>query len=298
MKVGELGEDQIVATLIEGLASSQQVLVGPGDDCAVIEAPEGLILLKTDAVVEGIHFLSEENPKRVGWKAVARVLSDFAAMGGVPKELLVTLAISKSSSVAWVKELYEGMASCLKKHGGVIVGGETTSIPDGSPAMISIAGKGQVQREHLVTRSGGVVGDGIYVTGHLGGSLAGHHLDFNPRIEQAAWLVENVKPSAMMDLSDGLAKDLPRLAKMSGCGFQLQLDALPCREGCSLENALGDGEDYELLFTSESHSELIKSWQRVFPEVRLTKIGELVLEEGQSISGGWDHFRAEDSSLE
>ena len=286
--VRQLGEDGLIARICRDLPKPAHVIVGPGDDCAVVGAGEELTLLKTDAVVAGVHFLSNEKTPRVGWKAVARVLSDFAAMGGEPGELLITLALAPEVSVDWVDGLYRGMSSCLKQHGGVIVGGETTSLPQGTPTMISVAGKGRVARANLVTRGGGRPGDGIYVTGRLGGSIHGKHLDFTPRLREAAWLVSNGGVTAMMDLSDGLAKDLPRLARMSGVGFELNRDSLPCSEGSTLAQAIGDGEDYELLLTSGD--DLKPAWDKKFPELEITRIGTLLEGAGDSIEGGWDHF--------
>ena len=287
--VRQLGEDNLIAHICRDLPKPAHVLVGPGDDCAVVGAGEELVLLKTDAVVAGIHFLHDEKSTRVGWKAVARVLSDFAAMGGEPGELLITLALAPEVSVDWVDGLYRGMNSCLEQHGGVIVGGETTSLPQGTPTMISVAGKGRVARANLVTRSGGRPGDEIYVTGRLGGSIHGKHLDFTPRLREAAWLVNNSRITSMMDLSDGLAKDLPRLAQMSGVGFELNRDSLPCSEGSTLEQAISDGEDYELLFTSGD--DLKPAWGEKFPELEITRIGTLLESAGDSIEGGWDHFQ-------
>jgi thiamine-monophosphate kinase len=287
--VGEMGEDGLIAKLSSNLVVGSDLVVGPGDDCAVVGRGDVLTLLKTDAVVAGVHFLPEEKAHRVGWKAVARVLSDFAAMGGEPGELLVTLAVGPTVEVAWAGELYEGMSSCLAKHGGVIVGGETTSLPAGAPTMISVAGRGTVRKEHLVTRSGGKAGDGIYVTGRLGGSLAGKHLDFQPRLRESHWLVKNHTVTAMMDLSDGLAQDLPRLARMSEVGFELDHQALPLNESMDLAGGLGDGEDYELLFTSPD--EIGKEWDQQFPDLELTRVGRLVAGPGDDLSGGWEHFR-------
>ena len=288
--IGEFGEDGLIAQLCEGLPSTERVVVGPGDDCAVVEVGDEWVLLKTDAVVEGVHYLSGENPKRVGWKAVARVLSDFAAMGGEPGELLVTVAVSRELEVRWLTDLYEGIKSCLGRFGGVIVGGETSSLPVGSPTVISIAGRGRLSRKRLVTRSGGKAGDGIFVTGVLGGSINGKHLDFYPRLREATWLTENFSLTAMMDLSDGLAKDLPRLAKASGCGFSIEKESVPCSEDVSLQEALGDGEDYELLFTCDQGSKLLEKWAGRFPGLRLTRIGELTADQEDSLVGGWDHF--------
>jgi len=285
--VGDLGEDKLIATLCQNLPTSEQVLVGPGDDCAVIDTGETLTLLKSDAVIEGVHFLPNEKASRVGWKAVARVLSDFAAMAGQPDELLVTIALSHRTSLNWVQELYQGMSHCLTQHGGTIVGGETTSLPEGAPIMISIAGRGTVAASQVVTRSAGQATDSIYVTGSLGGSIRGKHLDFTPRLKEANWLSENAKLTAMMDLSDGLAKDLPRLAKMSQCGFQIDRQSLPLSDGVSIDQALNDGEDYELLFTSPDH--LSSTWAKAFPDLTLTKIGELTSTQENHLQGGWDH---------
>ncbi|MDG1150756.1 MAG: thiamine-phosphate kinase [Akkermansiaceae bacterium] len=287
--VRQLGEDGLIARICRDLPKPTHVIVGPGDDCAVVGAGEELTLLKTDAVVAGVHFLHDEKSTRVGWKAVARVLSDFAAMGGEPGELLITLALAPEVSVDWVDGLYRGISSCLKQHGGVIVGGETISLPQGAPTMVSVAGKGRVARANLVTRGGGRLGDGIYVTGRLGGSIHGKHLDFTPRLREAAWLVNNGWVTAMMDLSDGLAKDLPRLARMSGVGFELDRDSLPCSEGSSPAEAISDGEDYELLFTSGD--DLKPAWGEKFPGLEITRIGTLIEGIGDTIEGGWDHFQ-------
>lgn len=287
--VGDFGEDGLIARLCAGLPVGGDLVVGPGDDCAVVGEGNQLTLLKTDAVVAGVHFLPDEEPRRVGWKAVARVLSDFAAMGGRPGELLVTVALAPEVEVEWVSQLYEGMKACLARHGGFIVGGETTSLPVGTPTLISVAGRGMVERKNLVTRSGGRVGDAVYVTGTLGGSLRGKHLDFTPRLVEANWLTQHFEVTAMMDLSDGLAKDLPRLARMSGVGFEIAREALPLSEGVSIEAALGDGEDYELLFTSVD--EIAGRWSVRFPDLSLTRIGILVAGNGEVIEGGWDHFR-------
>ena len=287
--VRQLGEDGLIARICRDLPKPAHVIVGPGDDCAVVGAGEELTLLKTDAVVAGVHFLHDEKSTRVGWKAVARVLSDFAAMGGEPGELLITLALAPEVSVDWVDGLYRGISSCLEQHGGVIVGGETISLPQGAPTMVSVAGKGRVARANLVTRGGGRLGDGIYVTGRLGGSIHGKHLDFTPRLREAAWLVNNGWVTAMMDLSDGLAKDLPRLARMSGVGFELDRDSLPCSEGSTLAQAISDGEDYELLFTSGD--DLKPAWGEKFPELEITRIGTLLEGVGDTIEGGWDHFQ-------
>ncbi len=290
----EIGEDALIERLIRLVPRDPDSAAGPGDDCAVIdpgrESPT-LLLLKTDALVAGIHYLPSAPPRAVGWKSVARVVSDFAAMGGRPERFLVTLALPPETSVAWAEDLYRGIGDCLEKFGGFLAGGETSGVPAGSAAVISIAATGSVRREHVVLRSTAKPGDALFVTGKLGGSLAGKHLDFIPRIEESSWLVSHFKPTAMMDLSDGLAKDLPRLAAASRCGFQIDESALPITEKCTAAQAIGDGEDFELMFSIEPERlpTLLAAWP--FSEVPLTHIGQMVdAASGQSLTGGWDHF--------
>lgn len=292
----DIGEDALISRLIQLVPLDPSPLAGPGDDCAVIDlgpASEQLQLLKTDAMVAGIHFLPTSPARAVGWKAVARVVSDFAAMGGRPERFLVTLALDPECSVSWAEELYRGMGDCLTTFGAVLAGGETSSVPTGSAAVISIAATGSVPRDRLVLRSTGKVGDVLFVTGTLGGSLGGKHLSFIPRIKEANWLVSNFKPTAMMDVSDGLAKDLPRLATASGCGFELERESLPITQGCTLPQALGDGEDFELLFACEVNqaNALLLTWPTVFAGMPLSRIGRLVQAgKGETLAGGWDHF--------
>lgn len=289
----DIGEDELIRRLIR-LVPHGAGAAGPGDDCAVVD--DGLAwlqLLKTDALVAGVHFLTESPPRAVGWKAAARVVSDFAAMAGRPDRFLVTLALPENLAVSWIEDFYRGIADCLERYGAVLAGGETSSVPNGSAVVVSIAATGKVARGDLVLRSGAGIGDGIFVTGTLGGSLQGKHLDFTPRVEEAEWLARHFKPTAMMDVSDGLAKDLPRLAGASGVGFRLDREALPLSPGCSTREALGDGEDFELLFTvaPAMMSPLIGAWADRFPELPLTAIGEMVgVRDGESLQGGWEHF--------
>ncbi len=293
----DIGEDALIERLITLVPKDLDPAAGPGDDCAIIDLgpslPE-LQLLKTDALVEHIHFLPSAPAEAVGWKAVARVVSDFAAMGGRPGHFLVTLALPAETDLEWVEGLYRGIGACLKRFGGILAGGETSSVPAGSAAVISIAATGWVSRGQQVRRSMGKTGDSLFVTGLLGGSITGKHLNFIPRIVEANWLVSNFLPSAMMDLSDGLAKDLPRLAKASGCGFRVDEALIPLTPGCTVAQGMGDGEDYEMLIAIDQAQApmLVTEWAKAFPELALTRIGELVeLGGGQALSGGWEHFQ-------
>jgi thiamine-monophosphate kinase len=296
----DIGEDALIERLIELVPRSHEPSAGPGDDCAVIDhGPHSptLLLLKTDALVSSIHFLPDAQPRAVGWKAAARVISDFAAMGGHPEHFLITLALPPETQITWVEDLYRGLGDCLLKWGGTLAGGETSSVPAGSAAVISIAAAGRVRREHLVLRSTAKPGDHLFVTGTLGGSISGKHLHFTPRLDEVSWLVATHKPSAMMDLSDGLAKDLPRMAAASQCGFQLEASSLPLTAGCTVAQALGDGEDYEILFSIDpgTSSELLIAWKLRFPMLLLTRIGVMVeTSAGDTLAGGWEHFPRSD----
>lgn len=291
----DIGEDALIARLVSlAPRDPSQPAAGPGDDCAVIDhGGPTLLLLKTDAIAEHVHFLPDAAPRAVGWKAAARVVSDFAAMGGQPEHFLITLALPPEMAVAWVENLYRGLADCMAKFGGYLAGGETIALPAGSPAVISISASGSVARENLVLRSTARIGDVLLVTGTLGGSLAGKHLDFTPRLREAQWLVRHCKPTAMMDLSDGLGKDLRRLAAASDCGISLDRNEIPVTSGCTVAQALGDGEDFELLLAMDPArtDELLAAWP--FPETPLTRIGHLMAKDaGEKLTGGWEHFSA------
>ncbi|MBN8456290.1 MAG: thiamine-monophosphate kinase [Verrucomicrobia bacterium] len=291
--LSDIGEDALIRRLTTLLPLAADPAAGPGDDCAVIDPGENsptLTLLKTDALVEHVHYLPDAAASDVGWKAIARVVSDFSAMGGTPDRFLITLALPGETPVAWVESLYQGMAACMTRFGGLLAGGETTSVPAGSAKVISVAATGTVRREHLTLRSTANIGDAIFVTGTLGGSIRGKHLTFAPRAEAASWLANHAKPSAVMDISDGLAKDLPRLAAASGCGFRLDPRAIPVTPGCTLEQALGDGEDFELLITLPPGTiPRLSQWPAGFPA--LTRIGTITAaDDSDNLTGGWEHF--------
>jgi thiamine-monophosphate kinase len=300
VKLRELGEDRLIARLIRGLPLGPEVRVGPGDDCAVIGAPRAARweLLKTDAVVEGVHFEPGEKMERVGWKALCRALSDIAAMGGVPGHALITLAVPAEYEMEKLEALYRGLRKAARRFGVSIVGGETSRSP--GPLFVSIALTGSVERDRCILRSGGQPGDALYVTGRLGGSRKGRHLDFVPRLEEARWLTSHAKLHAMMDISDGLGADLPRFAAASGCGYCIDQDTLPRTRGCSADEALNDGEDFELLFAlpMKAREKLLGEWKRAFPRLPLTCIGLLLEPSPQLVAArsggarlhGFDHF--------
>jgi thiamine-monophosphate kinase len=292
MKLNEIGEDAVVEKITCELQFDDRVEIGPGDDCALVRFGDHLQLLKADCVIEGIHFLSEAPAHAVGWKALCRAISDIAAMGGSPLDAVITVAVSPDRDIAWLTDLYAGLKQAATKYGVNLVGGETARSP--GPAFISVALTGKVERERLVTRSGGKPGDRLYVTGRLGGSLQSKHLTFEPRLAESGWLTRNFTVHAMMDLSDGLGSDLPRLAKASAAGFEIDFRSLPKNEGCSQEQALTDGEDYELLFalSYDDGPKLEQAWSEAFPDLPITCIGRLTEQKRDPFQKpGYDHFR-------
>jgi len=277
IRCGDLGEDRLIAQLVAQLKTRPDVIAGSGDDCAVVTgvAPDQLLLLKTDCVVEGVHFEPDEKPAAVGWKAMMRTLSDFAAMSGLPRYALVTLIAPAGREARWITQLYQGLQRAAGRFDVTIVGGETSATS--GPLMISASAIGFVEKARLVRRSGGKVGDLLFVTGRLGGSRRGRHLNFIPRIAEARWLTQHFHVHAMMDLSDGLGSDLPRLARASKVGFAIEEAALPRHHGCSIQEAITDGEDYELLFALSlaEAGVLQRKWRKKFPRLPLTCIGRL-----------------------
>ena len=297
MKLGDLGEDQLLDQLLPRLLLKNAVVVGPGDDCAVLETQDrrgDLLVLKTDCVIEGVHFPPAADAFDVGWKAMMRPLSDFAATSAVPQFALITLMAPEQTTVTWVKELYRGLSRAAKRFKVSIVGGETSGTQ--GPIAISTSVAGFVERNRWVSRRGGKAGDDLFVTGRLGGALKQKHLQFIPRIVESRWLTKNFSIHAMMDLSDGLGTDLPRLARASKVGFKIEMENLPLNRGVKIDNAISEGEDYELLFAISPRDRdlLEREWQKKFPKLPLTRIGSLFPQSAirnPQLKGGYVHFQ-------
>ena len=289
-----MNEFELIAKLTKALPANENVVVGAGDDCAVLDlgVPEKLVLFKTDAVVEGIHFTRETPPEKIGRKALARCLSDIAAMAGTPTAALVTIALPNNFDADFVAKIYDGLNALAEKFGVAVVGGETTTNPE--RILISIALLGTVPRGKLILRSGAKVGDAIFVTGELGGALAEKHLSFGPRLAEARWLAEKFSLHAMLDVSDGLGGDLRHILNASKVGAEILKSAVPVSRAAKLAArksssakpafvaALTDGEDFELLFTiaSKDAVKLLDTWKKKFPELRLSCIGKIVAGDG------------------
>jgi thiamine-monophosphate kinase len=292
-----MNEFELIARLTRSLPANKSVVVGAGDDCAVLDfgLPDKLLLLKTDAVVQGIHFAPETPPEKIGHKALARCLSDIAAMAGTPAAAVVTIALPRQFDPEFVETIYDGMNALARRHELAIVGGETTTNPE--RMLISVAIVGTVQRGKAVLRSGAEVGDAIFVTGELGGSRAGRHLEFEPRLVEAQWLAQHFSLHAMIDLSDGLAGDLRHVLKASRVGAELLATSIPvsreARRAAKAESsakppllaALTDGEDFELLFSVASRDAvpLLDAWKKRFPGLLITCIGKITASEGITI---------------
>ena len=296
MKLRDVGEDRLLEHLLSKLRAGRRIVLGPGDDCALVDSGKRgrLDVLKTDCLVEDIHFEKKTRPELVGWKAMARPLSDFAAMSALPQFALVTLIVPSDRELAWVRRLYRGIEKAARRFDVSVVGGETSGI--NGPAVISLSVTGFVEKKRWIGRGGGKVGDDLFVTGRLGGSLRGQHLKFVPRIAESRWLTENFPVHAMMDLSDGLGIDLPRLARASGVGFEVDEAALPRNRGCTIAQAISDGEDYELLFaiSPKDCQSLPSRWRKKFPKVPLTRIGRLNRKskiENRKFPKGYVHFQ-------
>jgi thiamine-monophosphate kinase len=271
----------------------KQVLTGTGDDCAVLrgEGKNHFLLFKTDIVVEGVHFTAKAKPEEIGRKALARALSDLAAMGATPLAAVITLGVPAKESAIRLSAIYRGMEMIAKKYGVNLVGGETTRA---AQLFLNVALLGECRGYQPILRSTARAGDLIFVTGRLGATQKRHHLIFEPRLAEGEWLAQHKLASSMMDLSDGLGADLPRLAEASQVGFELSFSAIPRTRGATLKEAVTDGEDYELLFTSApSHVKTLKKkWPFSTP---LHCIGVIKPREkkpaGPIIAHGFDHFK-------
>lgn len=328
-------EDDLIGALRTILSDEVPGLrVGPGDDAALVDSDSGLEILTADLLVEGVHFRQETtSPRDLGYKSLTVNVSDVAAMGGRPKYALVSLAIPPDVDMSWVVELYGGLREAAGRYGLAIVGGD---LSQAGQIVISVTVTGEVAKNRAVTRGGARPGDRVVVTGTLGAAAAGLHLaeaDSRTVAESlgTAWgrallealarpvarvgegeILAAAGATAMMDLSDGLAKDLDRLCRESEVGARVDVSAIPLADGLpEIETVLGldplqmaveGGEDYELLaaLAPEAVQRVASRMVERFG-TPLTDIGEIV--EGKGVMAveadgterpmepkGWDHF--------
>jgi thiamine-monophosphate kinase len=288
------GEFAFLDWLRQRTPSAERVVLGPGDDTAIVRWPTGAnVLITTDMLLEGSCFRrADTHPgapgagtaRQIGRKAMAVNLSDMAAMAGVPLAAVVSVGLPRRDGRALAEELYLGLREMADAFDTAIVGGDTNSW-DG-PLVLNVALLGEATPRGAVRRKGARPGDQLFVTGPLGGSLLGKHFDFTPRVREALALHAVVDLHAAIDISDGLAADVAHLCAESVCGVVLREESIPIAEAARkmadertpLEHALGDGEDFELVFAvSPADAETLL---RTPPIAGLTLVGECIAELG------------------
>jgi thiamine-monophosphate kinase len=305
-------ESDFIAWLRQRVPPHPQLLLGPGDDAAILRLGDRADCVVTvDLLTEGVDFDSKTvSARRVGRKALAVSLSDLAAMAARPVGMVVAVALPRHGGRQLAVDLFEGLAEMAERYGVAIAGGDTNSW-DG-PLVVSVTAIGQTTAAGPLLRSGAKPGDRILVTGTFGGSILGKHLDFEPRVNESLLLAGLCRLHAGIDASDGLSLDLSRIAAESGCGAVIDLDRVPISpaayelagqqaDGRSpLDHALSDGEDFELILAvAPGDAQRLLSDQPVAP-LQLTDIGQFIAEPGlwQITAGGerqplqprgWEH---------
>jgi thiamine-monophosphate kinase len=333
MRLESKSENSILKRIFARAADSAQdlavraVRLGIGDDAALFRPTRGHdTILTCDWFLEGTHFQRDKHPAdAVGWKCLARALSDVAAMGGAPRCFLLSLAIPESHTGLWLDAFLGGLRRASRKFNCTLAGGDTTRRRE---ILINVTIVGEIRKARAVLRSGARAGDSIYVTGRLGAAELGlrilrnsagpvrpgnpilkKHLYPEPRLAVGQWLAEKRLATSIMDLSDGLSSDLPRLCAASGVGADVESGKLPVVQPSSaghgagvdpLELALHGGDDYELLFTVRPNK--VNMLPKTFRGAPLTAIGRITEQRGlvllkqggrerQLHPGGWDSFR-------
>ncbi len=270
-----VGEAGLIGRFARRVGRAAGVVVGIGDDAAVLRGARGALwLLASDMLVEDVHFRRRDTPAAwIGWKALAVNVSDIAAMGGRPVAAVVSLGVPSATPVGFTDGLGNGLLRCARRFGVAVVGGDTVRAPQ---VVIDVAILGTVTRRGLTLRSGARVGDRLFVTGRLGGAYrSGRHARFLPRLAEAHTLLRRLRVHAMMDLSDGLASDLWQMARASGVTLRVEAARIPVsRAARTVAQALGDGEDFELLFAVAARD--ASRVPRRIGACPVTRIGEVV----------------------
>ncbi len=314
-----MGEKSLIERVRRRARDGAAVVTGIGDDCAVLRVPAGhQLLVTTDFTLENVHFRREWHPPEVvGWRCLTRGLSDIAAMGGEPRAAFLSMALERGIPQKWVNRFLAGLLEAAEEFRVPLAGGDTAQSAGGIQADIVLVGS--VPKGTAVLRSGARPGDGIYVTGELGGSAAAiarlregrvraadYERHFHPvaRVEVGRWLRRRGLASAMIDVSDGLSTDLEHICEESGVGAEIEIAAIPrARVGrparqVGFDLALHGGEDYELLFASA------RKIPAKLAGVRVTRIGRIargpgmvLIEAGgrrrRLLARGWEHFKGD-----
>ena len=315
-----LGEKTLISRIRRGVPRGRGVITGIGDDCAVLRIPAGhQVLVTTDFTIEGVHFRRAWHPPEVvGFRCLARGLSDLAAMGGDPQAAFLSLALPRELRQNWIDQFMKGLLGLASSFNVALAGGDTSESPHGVLADIVVVGS--VPKGWSILRSSARPGDRLYVTGELGGAAAAlgefmagrkaspkdfpRHFHPDPRVAVGRFLRKQKLASAMIDLSDGLSTDLAHLCEESGVGAEIVEAAIPrARIGkkgnaLDIDHALHGGEDYELLFTAHPG----KHVPHRIAGVAVTLIGEITRSrrviirspnrKGSPLQAqGWQHFR-------
>ena len=286
-KLKDFNEIQLIESIKQWLGNTTPPSpLGIGDDCAVLPPqPKAHSLVSSDALVFGQHFDCSISAEQAGQKLVLRNLSDIAAMGGYPKYATLSILSAGNLDFNWLKQFYSGIKTSSDTYDLKIVGGDLCQLPnDQFQAVMTIFGTAT----QPVLRNAASIKDPIYITGQLGGSILEKHYNFQPRLSQGQWLAENNLASAMVDVTDGLAKELNFLPSKSA-SILIDLKTIPIAQSAHilaekssespLKKALCDGEDYELLFTlkhSIEPAQFESDWKQLFPHTPLTKIGSII----------------------
>ena len=285
-------EIEIIRRIHSGAATAPFPKRGIGDDCAILVSPRNSdLLVTTDLFIEGTHFRrSDASANALGYRALARALSDIAAMGGTPLAYFVSIAVPEWATGRWLTGFYNGMRAIADKTGAVLAGGDTTS---GKTLWCDLTLLGHAPRGRALRRDTAKPGDAIYVSGELGVECAAKRVRFEPRLALGRYLLENRIATACMDLSDGLALDLHRLCLESQAAAELH-HPLPLAKSTTMAHALTNGEDYELLFTASPRRRV----PATFNGIPLTRIGMIVPGKPGNVTlngkflapRGWDPF--------
>lgn len=269
-RIGEFG---LIERIAKNIATDKSVICGIGDDTAVLSyTKDKYLLFTTDMLVEGVHFTRQEATfAQIGRKALAVNISDIAAMGGIPRYAVISAGLPKELCLRAIDDMMRGINALAEEFEISIVGGDTVRA---DKIVLSVALVGEAEKNNLTLRSGANAGDLIFVTASLGGSRSLKQFNFIPRVKEAQKIIKQFRPTAMMDISDGLASDIQRIAEQSKAGAVIFEQLIPITRGSDLNGALYEGEDFELLFTMSLDS--ARKFCKKKSKFPITCIGKMV----------------------